>query len=969
MKYFLLILNIFFLSIRAPAQIGIPEINNYSSLTYKGGSQNWDIGQDKNGTMYFANNDGLLSYNGRYWDLYQLPNKTIIRSLLLDKDGRIYVGAQDELGYFFPDENGRLKYHSLLQLIPSAHRKFADVWNIVIDKNDVYFRSNSKILQYDHRRIRIYDKPRVETQWTILQAANGQVFAQDNFAALYQIKNGMLKMISSQAELKSSPITAIVNYQADTVLIGTLKNGLYLLSGSNLIQMKTAADAFFVKNRINKVLKLKDGTFLVATASGGCVIINKNGALLQHFDNTDGLQDSQVRSIFQDDSGSLWLGLDDGIDFIACNSALKYIRPDRRKQTSGYATQILNHQLFIGTSDRLYSAPLAPALTDFSYAKSTFKEIQHIQGQIWNLDAINNKLLVGHEEGTYVLEGDIPVPLFQALGTWTFVPLSANKTATEIVAGTYTGLHLMRYDKQKFSNAGKIKGGNESLRFVLYDPESNTIWASHPYRGVYRFKLSADHKKIEKLWLFNEKNGFPSPLDNFVVKLKGKIVVATKNGIYEFDENRQYFSPSKTLGPILGKVNFQYLKEDPDGNIWFVTNKKIGVVDFHRKQGNRPYAIVYFPELTAKMVVKFENIYPYDKQNIFVASTSGIIHINYLKYLKNIKPLKVHLTQVKISGNTDSIIFGGYFVKNGKITDVQYAKDKVSLPYAHNSLHFEYASTLFEQRDNIEFSYQLYGFDKEWSLWGSKCEKDYTNLPQGEYTFKVKVRNNLGNELLAAPYTFVIRPPWYQTPWFYFLYFLLFCFGIYLLIQWQKRKYRKEQHFLNTVHQLELEQNEKIIVNLRNEKLETKVHFQNKELASTTMHLMQRGKLLATIKDELLLIKKEDTEGVYREELRKVLRLIHDSEKSDADWDQFAERFDHVNSNFLKILKEKVPSLTPTDLKLCAYLKMNLSSKEIAQLMSITIRGVEVNRYRLRKKLNVSSETNLFDHLIALTRV
>ena len=161
-------------------------------------------------------------------------------------------------------------------------------------------------------------------------------------------------MISSQDELKSSPITAIVNYQADTVLISTLKNGFYLLSGSNLTRMKTAADAFFVKNRINKVLKLKDGTFLVATASGGCVIINKNGALLQHFDNTDGLQDSQVRGIFQDDSENLWLGLDDGIDFIACNSALKYIRPDRRKQTSGYATQILNHQLFIGTADRLY---------------------------------------------------------------------------------------------------------------------------------------------------------------------------------------------------------------------------------------------------------------------------------------------------------------------------------------------------------------------------------------------------------------------------------------------------------------------------------------------------------------------------------------------------------------------------------------------------------------------------------------
>lgn len=969
MKYFLLILNILFLSTRTSAQIGIPEINNYSSLTYKGGTQNWDIGQDKNGTIYFANNDGLLSYNGRYWALYRLPNKTIIRSLLPEKDGRIYVGGQDELGYFFPDENGNLKYHSLLQLIPLAHRKFADVWNIVTDKNNVYFRSNSKILKYDHRRIKIYEKPGVETQWAILQTANDRVFVQDKFAVLYQIKNDRLEMILSQAELKNSPITSIVNYQADTILISTLKNGLYLLTGANLTRMKTAADAFFIKNRINKVLKLKDGTFLIATASAGCVIINKNGVLLQHFDNTDGLQDSQVRSIFQDDSENLWLGLEDGIDFITYNNALKYITPNKRKQTGGYAAQILNHQLFIGTSNGLYSTPLPPHLTDFSYTKSTFKEIQNIQGQIWNLDVINNKLLIAHEDGGFVLEGNIPVPLFKVSGAWTFIPISTNKTATEIVAGTYNGLHLIKYNNKKITGNGEIKGINESLRFVLYDPKSNTIWASHPYRGVYRFKLSADHKKIEKLWLFNEKNGFPSPLNNFVLKLKGKVVVATENGIYEFDENKQYFFLSKTLTSILGKVNFQYLKEDPDGNIWFITNKKIGVVDFHRKQENKPYTIIYFPELTAKMMVKFENIYPYDQQNIFVASTSGIIHINYLKYLKNVKPLNVHLTQVKISGNADSIIFGGYFLKNGKITDVQYAKNKVILPYEFNSLHFEFASTLFEQRDNIEFSYQLGGFDKKWSIWGVKCEKDYTNLPPGQYTFKIKARNNLGSELLASPYTFIICPPWYQTPWFYLLYFILFSFCIYLLVQWQKRKYLKEQQYLNTVHQLELEYNEKIIVNLRNEKLETEVHFQNKELASTTMHLMQRGKLLATIKDELLLIKKDYTARVYPEELKKVLRLISNSEKSDADWDQFAARFDHLNSNFLKILKEKVPSLTPTDLKLCAYLKMNLSSKEIAQLMSITVRGVEVNRYRLRKKLNISSETNLFNHLISLTRI
>jgi len=133
------------------------------------------------------------------------------------------------------------------------------------------------------------------------------------------------------------------------------------------------------------------------------------------------------------------------------------------------------------------------------------------------------------------------------------------------------------------------------------------------------------------------------------------------------------------------------------------------------------------------------------------------------------------------------------------------------------------------------------------------------------------------------------------------------------------------------------------------------------------MHLVQRGKLLSKIKDELLPLIKSDKEEKNAEQFKKVLKLINEAEKSDDDWQQFSVHFDQIHSNFLSKLKEKFPDLSPNDLKLCAYLKMNLSSKEMAQLMSITIRAVEVSRYRLRKKLHLSSDTNLFDYLIQVT--
>jgi DNA-binding CsgD family transcriptional regulator len=390
-------------------------------------------------------------------------------------------------------------------------------------------------------------------------------------------------------------------------------------------------------------------------------------------------------------------------------------------------------------------------------------------------------------------------------------------------------------------------------------------------------------------------------------------------------------------------------------------------VDFKRKEKGKDFSIIYFSELTSKVLAGFENIYPYDQQNVFIGANKGLIHINYLNYVKNIKPLNVNLTQVKISGEKDSILFGGYFLSKNQVSEKQDDNQKISLAHQFNSLHFEYSSTLYEQQNNIEFSYKLSGFDNKWSNWNAKSEKDYTNLPPGKYEFCVKARNNLGSESEAVTYKFSIAPAWYQTWIFYLLCFFIICFFIYLLIQRQKRKHLKEQDYLRKTHLLEIELNEKEIVKLRNDKLEADVNFKNKELATATMHLMQRGKLILKIKEELLPIVKTENIEESPEEFRKILSLIKHAERADSDWEHFSVHFDHVHANFLSKLKEQRPSLSANDLKLCAYLKMNLTSKEIAQLMSVTVRAVEVSRYRLRKKLYVSTDTNLFNYLMEIT--
>jgi DNA-binding CsgD family transcriptional regulator len=153
---------------------------------------------------------------------------------------------------------------------------------------------------------------------------------------------------------------------------------------------------------------------------------------------------------------------------------------------------------------------------------------------------------------------------------------------------------------------------------------------------------------------------------------------------------------------------------------------------------------------------------------------------------------------------------------------------------------------------------------------------------------------------------------------------------------------------------------------LRNEKLEVEINFKNSELASSAMHLVKKGELLTKIKAELSHVMKSMDNPQAVNELKKMIKTLSEDDQMDQEWENFTKHFDKVHSDFVVSLKEKHPSITGNEIKLCAYLRMNLSTKEIAQLMNISVRGVEISRYRLRKKLGLASEVSLFDYLIQL---
>ena len=375
------------------------------------------------------------------------------------------------------------------------------------------------------------------------------------------------------------------------------------------------------------------------------------------------------------------------------------------------------------------------------------------------------------------------------------------------------------------------------------------------------------------------------------------------------------------------------------------------------------------PELKGNILSGFENVYSYDEQNTFIGGQKGFYQINYEKYKKNISPLKVFIRSVKIKGETDSILFGGYHgILNEEL--VKYNEKIAQVKYKLNSFHFEFVSPLFEQQVNIEYSYRLKGFDKNWSDWNKKTEIDYTNLSAGSYIFEVKARNNLNNESPVNSYEFEVLAPWYFNFGSILLYTVLLFILLYLFYKLQAKKYLKryqvQQKELELKHQIELEKTEKELIQIKNEKLESEIEYKNSELASSTMNLVQKKEFILKIKETLQNLNKNEKESMDSHELKKLLRSLSDEEKLNDEWEQFSVHFNNVHGDFLVKLNEKYPTLKAHELKLCAYLRMNLTSKEIAQLMSISVRGVEISRYRLRKKLNLTTETNLFQFLFEI---
>ncbi len=929
---------------------GLPFLRNFDKRVYPGGTQNWEITQTREGVLLVANNEGLLTFDGIGWDKYPLPNRTIVRAIKTGPDNHIFVGGQDEFGYFAPNSAGLLQYYSLIGLLPAQQVPVADVWDIAVLGKKVFFRTSNQIFLWENNRLTVL----LTDDLRFMGGASGRLFCFVEKKGLLEWNGQAFLPVTGAEVLVDKLVTDLCATDSSRILICTLQHGLFELTSTGISAITTDADQRIRNLRSESVAQLYNGNLAIGTELGGVLILDGRGKFLFSVDRSRGLQNNFVTALYQDLQHNLWIGLNYGISMLEIASPYQSIFPDGALQGTAYAAAKYQNTYYFGTSNGLYLMQGGhPENTPGRLALGT-------ESQVWGLNEMEGQLFMGHHEGSFrisgaeaVENGPVGVP-----GIWLHLPLRSRPGY--VVAGHYSCLALFRRVPSGLELVRKLEGFTESCRFLVEDTEG-ILWASHPYRGIFRIALDPEMERVE-VTRFGTKEGLPSALYNHVFFVHNEVVVTGERGLFRLNPESNLFEPHPDYSPLFdADERIIRLREDQKGNIWYASDKRVGRIRIEDKGLTRSASRQDFPRILGKLVSGFELIYPVnDSLTIFGMDKGFLLFEPNRSGTSSPGAWHALVSKVFFSGGRDSLLAGAW-----------HPSQAASFPHKINDFRMEFAATDFTDPEGLCFRFRLTGLESQWSEWLPATSKEYTNLSPGNYEFQVQARNTEGQESGIARFSFSISPPWYASWGARVAYVVLFISVLFGLVLIPRRQFEKEKAEIENRHasqkaaqQQELARSKEKIDHLMREKFESEINHKSSELATATMHLVQKNEVLTHLREELEKVASKNRDHPGTEQLREIIRMLNHDQQFDADWEQFATHFDQVHEGFLRRLQEKFPQLTPKDQRLCAYLRMNLATKEIAPLMNISVRGVEISRYRLRKKLGLDSEVNLTEYMM-----
>ncbi|MBE0653852.1 MAG: regulator [Bacteroidales bacterium] len=908
-------------------------IKNFTKGDHQGEYQNWSVTEGPEGFIYLANNSGLLEYDGINWEFHISPDINNIRSVVSDPStGRIYTSGYREMGYWKRDSVGILSYTSLTPLAESEFVRNEEFWKIIIYSGKVIFQSFSGIFIFENDMFNVL---RPEGFINTINLVGDSIYLHLQNKGISLLDQDKVVPALQDTMLDDKLIRFSFSIGKDSLLIGTASHGLFLIHEGRVRPVYEHLRKYFENNTINRGCLGSDSTIIIGTILDGITAIDRKGKLRFRINQENGLQNNTVLDLYSNND-KLWVALDRGVSFIDLNPDPSCTIYPVKETGAVYSAAVYNGKLYLGTNQGLYSRLLEENNDNLRLLPGT-------QGQVWDCQIIDSILFVGHNSGTFLVDKEGIQKISDVNGGFCIIenPFQPNT----LIQSTYNDLVFFMKEKGEWSMAHTIGNFYDLIRFIEMDHHGN-LWAGHMRRGVFKLKMNEEQNKVTDIHYFGKNSVFEQEYGIHVFKLENRVVFTTGKKLFTYDDLNDTIIEYSRVNESIGKYTGAHrIVKAPGHRYWFLTKRAAGLFHF---DNDSIRLVKEFPmELINYHVIDdYENIIPLDTAIGLLCLENGfaILNADLPDSRAEIRDARLILKSISIHGNAETR-------ERLPINKLDFI-----IPFSKNTLDIQFAFPYFSTR-NIGFTYRVEGLDESWSEPKARPEFQLNRFPSGEYTIHVKAMNEWGESCPEFTLHLTVLQPWYFSVYALVFYFFT-ALGIVLLVRYVSVKKIKQRE----KHKRELKEQE--LTRLRNQNLQTELSYKSRELANSTMSIIQKNQFLLDLK-ELLKEHKSQLGTRYPERYyNHIVEKIDRNISGGDDWKIFEMNVEQAHESFIHKLINTYPELSHSDLRLCTYLRMNLTSKEIAPLMRISVRGVENHRYKIRKKLALSPEENLTDFIL-----
>ena len=769
---------------------GEPRVMTFSMAEYKSNVQNWAVELGPDGLMYVGGGMGLLAYNGVDWTRYDTPNNSRVRNLLIDEQGRFWIGSTNHFGYFERDDTGAMHYQSISEQLPDDQQNFGEVRDLAKIGGVLYFNTLNALFRWDGtalERLASWDGV-----FRMMLVVNDRVLVavRNRLHDVTTFDQAIPEPLERWRWPDGARLTFLEPWPDGRILAGTYNDGLYWLSDQPPVRFEIDFDLSAVWPYT--IHRRADASFLLGTRHAGLLQFSDQGKLIEHISTQNGLPKEMINAIAEDDQGGVWLPQDGVITRIGLFEPIRSYAANAGV-VSARGMTAHDGRWFLATDAGV--GLLEAEATDTSQLTTLPTDVI----DAWDVLSAEGELLVAGFSGVHRMRFDAEqralIDRQQLLDDTYAYRLTRSRFREVIYAETERGLSLLVRKNDQWVSGGVVEGVTERAHHVA-EASAEEVWVGTTSGRFYRLGWQGEPARLNVLSAFDEQHGVPAGYA-WPFALGERLVLGTSEGGYrpqmQADGTIVGVEPDPEFNNNqLGDSRAIYKMASPDGRRVIAGIGDGGALRFGRIDTNG--AFVWQPNPVPGIEFGQNDFINADDQNIWIGRQPGLVHLNWP--VSAAEPAKAPLHIVR-AGYPEQ----DHWLVHGPSDQASLSQNR--LPFERSALRLDYALAGFESPSRHRYRVRLDGLDQNWSRWNSETSSSYTNLSGGRYTFRVQAMDGRGRIIEATAVQFAIAPPWFLSPLAWTLYAIAALALLLLAVRYGQ--FRRQRIMLSRQQALETE--------------------------------------------------------------------------------------------------------------------------------------------------------------------